>query len=400
MIICFSRIVDNNVKRQYPSKVPLGGADDNFNRRIINGIEQNNYAPILINYMPYHSFPSGRFLLYKREETVSGKRRTINVSYINLPIIKSVVTKWAIVHEVKKLVDRDQRVNILIYDSYPAFINAALTLKRWNQNIKTTLITPTVPTFDVPRKDLKTRISRRFQKTLLNKDKEMDSYVFLTEQMNEILNPERKKKYTVVEGVIPNEKEEINATLDAELINKKYALYSGRLDKVYSIDKLVEAFESLQEDIYLVLCGIGDYADEITKKATENPHIIYLGFKNRPELNTIQRNATMLINPRSPQGVYTRYSFPSKTMEYLLTGKPVIMHRLPGIPAEYDEYLYYINDDSANAIKNAVLTVSKLIDDGSAGNKAKDARSFVKNYKNEKVQAQKVIHLMENLWRE
>lgn len=60
--------------------------------------------------------------------------------------------------------------------------------------------------------------------------------------MNNILNKERKP-YTVIEGIIPNIIHEKCAELDKRLINKKYVLYSGRLDKIYSIDKLVNCFE-------------------------------------------------------------------------------------------------------------------------------------------------------------
>lgn len=390
MLICFSRIVDENVKKHYPSSIPLGGADDNFNRRIIEGIEKNGINPVLINFMPYHSYPIGRFLRYKREETIEGERKTINVGYINFPIIKQITIKSAILREVKKLLKHEKSANVLIYDSYPAFLDAAIALRKKSKNIKITLIAPTVPTYDVPRTDIKTRISRQFQKSLLKKDQLMDSYVFLTEHMNEVLN-RYNRPYTIVEGIIPDEKEEEYADLDYRLVGKRYALYSGRLDRIYSIDKLISAFENRNDDLILALCGIGDYTQVITEKMRTNPHIVYLGFKNRPELNTLQKEALILINPRSAEGIYTRYSFPSKTMEYLLTGKPVIMHKLPGIPDEYDKYLYYIEEDSVEGIRRAVKNV---LSDENRENKSKSGREFVLKEKNEKKQAKKVLDLI------
>lgn len=396
MIICFSRIVDHNVLQKYSSRVPIAGADDNFNRRIIEGIEENGEKPILINFMPYQSYPVGKFFIYKKEETNIEGRKIINIGYINIPIIKSLILKKNIIYEAKKLINRKENINILIYDSYSAFLDAAIKLKKWNSNIKSTLIVPSIPSFDVPRKDFKAQISKCFSKKLLEKAKQMDSYVFLTKQMNNILNKERKP-YTVIEGIIPNIIHEKYAELDKRLINKKYVLYSGRLDKIYSIDKLVNCFEKRKDDIYLVLCGIGDYVEEIKKKSKDNKKIIYLGFKNRPELNTIQQNALILINPRSPEGIYTRYSFPSKTMEYLLTGKPVVMHKLPGIPDEYDKYLYYIKLDSERSINDAISTVLKDIKDGKAESKSKAGRYFVLHEKNIKKQATKIMQLFKKI---
>jgi glycosyltransferase involved in cell wall biosynthesis len=46
-----------------------------------------------------------------------------------------------------------------------------------------------------------------------------------------------------------------------------------------------------------------------------------------------------MLNPRDPSWRGTPYSFPSKLLEYLTTGKPIISTRLPGIPAEYFEVL-------------------------------------------------------------
>ena len=45
------------------------------------------------------------------------------------------------------------------------------------------------------------------------------------------------------------------------------------------------------------------------------------------------------MNPRSADAEYTKYSFPSKTIEYLATGVPVVMNRLPGIPEEYEYFV-------------------------------------------------------------
>ena len=50
------------------------------------------------------------------------------------------------------------------------------------------------------------------------------------------------------------------------------------------------------------------------------------------------------VNPRPGAADFTRYSFPSKTLEYLDAGKPVLAYRNDGIPPEYDEHLLYISD--------------------------------------------------------
>lgn len=397
MIVCFSRIVDENVKKNYKTKIAIKGADDNFNRRVIEGIEENGINPILINFMPYHSFPTGKFLRYRREETHIKDRTVINVGYINLPILKTISIKNNIIKEFKKIKKEEEKINILIYDSYLAPLQAALYLKKRYTNIKTTLITPSLPGFDVPRNGIKRKLTVMLGKSALRMGKQMDSYVLITEHMKEIIN-KHEKPYEVIEGIIPNEDREEYVELCSEIEGKKYILYTGRLDKIYNIDKLVNCFLNFSiKDIYLVLCGVGDYVEDIKRIAKNSNRIIYLGFKNRPELNMIQKNALMLINPRSTDGIYTRYSFPSKTMEYLLTGKPVIMFKLLGVPKSYDKYLYYIDDNSEEAIKIAILNVLEDLKNGRALEKGDAGRRFVVMEKNEKNQALKILKLMERV---
>ena len=62
-----------------------------------------------------------------------------------------------------------------------------------------------------------------------------------------------------------------------------------------------------------------------------------------------------MINTRTNESEYTKYSFPSKNIEYLLTGKRVVACMLDGMPNCYREYIYEIvNGDYMSAIYNAV----------------------------------------------
>ena len=64
----------------------------------------------------------------------------------------------------------------------------------------------------------------------------------------------------------------------------------------------------------------------------------------------MQQQATLLVNPRKGHEEYTKYSFPSKTMEYMASGTPTIMYKLPGLPIEYEEYLVLLPDNSQETL--------------------------------------------------
>ena len=77
-------------------------------------------------------------------------------------------------------------------------------------------------------------------------------------------------------------------------------------------------------------------------------------------------------------------------MEYLLSGVPVMAALLPGMPEEYGEYMYVIEDCSREGICNALKKVLSKTSKELCG-KGRDAQQFVLREKNKKVQAEKIV---------
>ena len=65
----------------------------------------------------------------------------------------------------------------------------------------------------------------------------------------------------------------------------------------------------------------------------------YLGFVEREELLRTMQRGLVLVNPRPPSLPEHRYNFPSKILEYLATGRPVISTTSADIAEEYGKYL-------------------------------------------------------------
>lgn len=58
-----------------------------------------------------------------------------------------------------------------------------------------------------------------------------------------------------------------------------------------------------------------------------------------------EQEASLLLNIRNPEDDYTKYSFPSKMIEYMISGTPMLTTRLPGIPEEYFDKVYPVEYD-------------------------------------------------------
>ena len=104
--------------------------------------------------------------------------------------------------------------------------------------------------------------------------------------------------------------------------------------------------------------------------------------------------ATLLVNPRPTGEEYVKYSFPSKTMEYMSTGTPVLTTVLPGMPKEYHPYVYLLEEETADAIAEKLRQIfaqpaDALFEKGMA------AREFILKEKNNVKQAGKILAMLE-----
>lgn len=212
-------------------------------------------------------------------------------------------------------------------------------------------------------------------------------YIFLTEAMNFRVN-KKNKPYIVLEGHVDSHQEKEAAI---EKNSKFIVMYAGALAKIYGIDYLVEGFAKANlENAELHLYGKGDYDSELQEIAKHNPSIKLFGEKLNEEIVDAQKRATILVNPRPSDAEYTKYSFPSKNMEYMASGTPVLTTRLPGMPEEYYPFVYLLDQEDAQGIKDKLEEIYALGRE-ELQRKGNEAKEFVLKYKNSKVQAGKVI---------
>lgn len=132
---------------------------------------------------------------------------------------------------------------------------------------------------------------------------------------------------------------------------KKTILYTGKLDARFGIRDLIEAFKRIDdEEFSLWICGLGLDQAFVEDAVKSDSRIKYWGIMEQKRIFEMQREATLLVNPRNGEAEYTKYSFPSKTMEYMASGTPTVMYKLPGLPVDYEEHLVLNSDNSQEAV--------------------------------------------------
>lgn len=368
-----------------------------FQWNIVKGLFENGVKSIeLINSIYIGSYPrkyrqafipSYRFAV---QEGVSGK----NIGFLNLPVIKEIGRFKSIKKSLKEwaLNGKDNKVVIAYAATYP-MTKALSYIKDINPNIKTCLVVPDLPVY-MNLSQSKTSLLHHIKDKIVAAEMlKADCYVLLTEQMKDMIDGADKKPATIVEGMSSVGRDERANHDCSDKLPFKYFLYTGTLNYQYGIMNLLDSYESAETgDVHLVICGEGEASEEIRKREKNNDRIHFLGCCSHEKAMELQKGAFALVNPRCNEGEYTKYSFPSKIMEYMSSGRPTIAYLLDGMPKEYSKYIVCI-EEKPDGIRSALEYVVHKGEDF-CETFGKVAREFVLDKKNCKSQMKKVLEML------
>lgn len=341
--------------------------------------------------------PMGMFPITKKFfwfKTVNQKSHYI--PFINFFILKQFsislyVFLFTLVWILKNRKHED-KLYIIFTSLYLPFLVGMIPIRFFGKT-KIVSFVPDLPEFEFTYTSNITFPKNLFLNTYIKLSKQLffliDFYVFITEQMK--LKFENKP-FMVIEGFV-----DFNARSSMANEFEKYnaVMYSGALFEKFGLKILLEAFldESLNFELWLF--GDGDMVQEIKRMSEANPRIKYFGYQQNITVLEFQKKAKLLINPRPSNNEFTHFSFPSKLMEYMVSGTPVLTTKLPGIPLSYFDKLFFINNESADGFKNSILDCMSLSQEelDYLGFKA---QSFVQNEKNNFSQIEILVNKLQN----
>lgn len=267
-------------------------------------------------------------------------------------------------------------------------------------SVKTIAIVTDIPVFmqnyESQKKSVLKKIASAVYITLCNFFMyKYDGYVVLTEAMNQMVNP-KANPHVVIEGMVDSEMDVTLNNLDNKY-KEKIILYSGALRQKYGIKTLIEAFTRIDNDnLRLWLYGSGEMADSIIEYEKIDKRIKYFGTVPNRIVVREQMMCTLLVNPRPSDEEFTKYSFPSKNMEYMVSGTPVLTTALKGMPLEYHDFVFILEDESTEGMSKKLEEIMNLeIKD--LHEVGKRAACFVLDKKNNNTQANKIIDLYRSI---
>lgn len=174
-------------------------------------------------------------------------------------------------------------------------------------------------------------------------------------------------------------------------------VYAGGLFYNYGVNLLLDAFEQANRpEWHLVIAGSGDLEETVRDFAANNPAVEYAGFLNSKEMAELYRVADVLVNPRLTSTPIAEMAFPSKLVEYLSTGKPVVSTDLPALDESFRRHLIIAKSDSPEELIRCLDEILSWGDDQREAWQAKTFR-FLQDELSPTVQGVKIRRFIESL---
>ena len=314
--------------------------------------------------------------------------------FINIGVLRFLTITITLLYQSLRDISHKDCV---IYDPTDLCVSVvAGILKMWKR-VKTVALITDIPSLVTAighrkQKGLKARLQEQYDIIADRLMRYGDGYIFLTEQMNEVVN-KYNKPYIVIEGSVDGDMEDANISNEEKGI-PPCVVYAGGLHEKFGVLKLVQAFTEADIPNYeLKLYGSGQAVEKIKELSKENLKIKYMGVVPVSEIEVQERRAVLLVNPRPTSEEFTKYSFPSKTLEYMVSGTPLLTTMLPGIPKEYFDYVYTFGDETVKGMRDTLCRVLNFAPDD-LKKKGMAGKDFVLKEKNNVIQAEKIVDFM------
>ncbi|MBQ0008821.1 MAG: glycosyltransferase [Firmicutes bacterium] len=218
--------------------------------------------------------------------------------------------------------------------------------------------------------------------------RQLDGYLSLSEGLVQLYGG-YKPSY-VFEGLV-----------DSPEIFKKdpiydYFFFAGSLYERYGVKTLVDAFHESNVKSKLIVAGSGPLAKYIEHLSYDDYRILYLPQLPREKILGYERNALVNINPRPLNSKLDNESVPSKLLEYLSNGIPVLSTKFPKLYGPFKDDVYWIEDASFNGMKKALEDFA-VTDKEEANKKANTAKMKAFEFYGLEVQSESINHFLTSL---
>ncbi|MBT9257621.1 glycosyltransferase [Phycicoccus sp. MAQZ13P-2] len=350
-------------------------ATQRFGWSVIESLMAAGLDVTALSAAPAADFPHNRRVVFRAGNfrTADGVRGRL-LPFLNITGLKHVTRYAAALGALSRSLRTECHSAILVHGVHSPFIWAAVRAGR-RAGVPVVVIMTDPPSlrtrFDRAAAMLMKRVDKRLIESGLQR---VEGVVSLTEALARDFAPGRP--LLLMEGIArPLQDRASEASPHRKSGTRAVVLYAGGLKREYGVEALLQAVALSDDSWQLHLYGGGPMEQECRVAADKNPRVVFHGVVDFDSLSRGYADATVLVNPRPLQTDFVQYSFPSKLLEYMTTGTPVVTTHLPTIPSSYDPFVVYTEDDAASMA--ATLDSTLALAPGELRQLGSTARSFV-----------------------
>lgn len=395
LIFYFSTVCANNEFSALlkDTRIQLSQQMQKYNLTLATGFAQLDKVKFFAISAKPVSMSSHKLKFFKKSADMENGVNFHYLPFINIWLIKSMsILVGAIAEVIIQANKRRESPKTIICDALNIPLLLAGIIVGRLLRISVVAILTDIPGYyasDEGSKSILRNSFRTFHRKLLRMS---DCFVFLNEHMNELINLDNKP-FCVIEGQVDFKMSNVDNNLHNKHENM-IIMYAGSVNTNNGVHILVSAFINANvNNAELHIYGEGSYLPELKTFERISDKIKVFGRVPNEEVVKKEIEANLLVNPRPTHRAFVKYSFPSKILEYMASGTPVLTTRIPGMPQEYNDYVYYIDNETVDGLTKtlrAMLNKSKA----ELHIKGLDAKRFVMKEKNNIIQAERIVNMI------
>ena len=294
----------------------------------------------LIATTPIASYPREKAIFVHGEtaELYEGAIYT-KIPFINIFGIKQLTQICSLHRALRRVVKNRENAVIVNYNPYVEIAIPTLRFAK-RHKVKTVCIVADIPVTIPKSYNFIKKFFRKIEiKNYYRFIEKYDGLVVLNKQV--VSQFADGKRFYLMDGGVTEQEIWDAVILPPEQHYNDQILYAGALEPYNGIREMIEGFLLVKKDVKLVICGDGTMASYVREMAEQNENIIYKGRVSHEEAVALQRESGMLISARPTDGFALKLTFPSKIIEYMLSGTPILTTRLNGLGESYDDKLFF-----------------------------------------------------------
>lgn len=305
---------------------------------LIQALQSQGQRVLTVGHVPEAAWPHGQLLMRKDDDALGPGLAGELIGYLNIPFVRVQTLSL----QYRRTVDEICRTygpptRLITYNAYDYNVSAAHHLQR-TENVSWICVVADAPGEGRPYDKYQAQISMA------------NGCVFLG--------------WAAYEGFVGLHKLHLDGGVAKLRFDSQpnescrpVIMFSGTLNKYTGVDLLAKGFHLVDApDAELWITGPG-VSETVNLLAAEDSRIKVFGLVTDAELNRLSTQAGVFVNPRPASIPDNRMNFPSKVLEYLSYGKPVISTWTPGLSPNYRNVLVVLDEETPECVAKTIEEV-------------------------------------------